>query len=179
LAITASNLNAVDQMTVLIHGHHAIGIAVVRDADIGAQFPHLVAQPVGFGRTAVLVDIEAVRIDANRDDFGAEPPQRSGITLGGSIRATDNDPQLSSDKLRGKGRLANSIYRSGTPSMRLARPSAADSSSFFARSLPLDFEFHLIGVAIRAERLDAIVVVGIVPGRERTRPVCPCPSDCG
>ena len=68
-------LIAVDQMTLFIDDHDAVGIAVERDPDIGAHLAHLGGQRCGVGRTAILVDVEAVRIDAERDHLRAQFPQ--------------------------------------------------------------------------------------------------------
>ena len=101
-------LVAVDQMAALVHDHHPVGVAVERDADIGAHFADLAAERLGRGRAAVAVDVEAVRFDADRHDVGAEshsasvsPPRRSGASM------TTRKP--SSDRLRGSVRLANSM----------------------------------------------------------------------
>src|SRR6267378_8308397 len=87
-------LIAVDQMAELVHDHDAVGIAVERDTDIGAQFQYLAAERLGFGRTAILVNVEAVRIDPDGDHFGAEFPQRiRNNPVRGAVCAVDHDPQ--------------------------------------------------------------------------------------
>src|ERR1700722_20497185 len=65
-------LVAVDQMTALVDDDDAVGVAVERNADIGAHFANLAAQCLGRSRAAFGVDVEAVRFDADRYDFGAE-----------------------------------------------------------------------------------------------------------
>ena len=87
-------LVAVDDMAALVDDHHAVGVAVERDADVGAHLAHLAAERGEIGRAAFLVDVEAVRLDADRDDLGAQLPQRAGRHLvGGAIGAIDDDAQ--------------------------------------------------------------------------------------
>ena len=45
-------LVAVDQMAVLVDDQHAVGVAVERDADIGAQFADRRRERLGRGRAA-------------------------------------------------------------------------------------------------------------------------------
>ena len=51
-------LIAVDQMAVLVGDDNAVGVAVERDADIGAHLAHLARQRVGCRRAAFAVDVE-------------------------------------------------------------------------------------------------------------------------
>ena len=93
-AITASNLVAVDDPPALVDDQHPVGVAVERDADIGAHFLDLLAERRRFGRAAFVVDVEAVRLDADRDHFGVEFLQRLRRDLvGRAIGAVDDDAQ--------------------------------------------------------------------------------------
>ena len=69
-------LVAVDDVPALVDDEHAVGIAIQRDADIGAHFLHLLAKRRGLGRAAFVVDVEAVGLDPHRDHLGVELPQR-------------------------------------------------------------------------------------------------------
>jgi hypothetical protein len=81
-------------MALLVDDDHAVGISVERDADVGAHLPDLARQGVRSGRADVLVDVVAVRVDADGDDFGAELPQRlRGDAVGGAVGAVDDDAQ--------------------------------------------------------------------------------------
>ena len=85
------NLVAVDDVAFLVDDDHAVGVAVERDADVGAHFAHLARQRFGRGRADVEVDVDAVGLDADLDDFGAELPQRFGRHLvGGAVGAIDH-----------------------------------------------------------------------------------------
>ena len=97
-------------VAVLVDDDHAVGVAVERDADIGAQLLHLLAQGLGMRRAALVVDVEAVRLVVDGDDLGAQLPQRVGRHLvGGAVGAIDHDAQAASDMERGSVRLANSM----------------------------------------------------------------------
>ena len=87
-------LVAVDDVALLVDDDHAVGVAVERDADIGAHLAHLAAERLRRGRAAVAIDVEAVGLDADRDDLGAELPQRLRRHLvGGAVGAVDHDAQ--------------------------------------------------------------------------------------
>ena len=87
-------LVAVDQVAALVGDHDAVGVAVERDADIGAHLAHLAAKRFGRGRAAVVVDVEAVGLDADRNDVGAKLPQRAGRdAIGRAVGAIDDDAQ--------------------------------------------------------------------------------------
>ena len=87
-------LVAVDQMAFLVGDDDAVAVAVERDADIRAHFPHLLAQRLGGDRSAFLVDVEAVGLDPDRDHLGAELPQRRGCDpVCGAVGAIDHHAQ--------------------------------------------------------------------------------------
>ncbi len=104
-------LVAVHHMAALVHDHDAVGVAVERDADIGAHLAHLAADRREIGGAAILVDVEAVGIDADRDHVGAEFPQRAGRHLvGGAIGAIDHHAQAFERSIAlGSVSLANSM----------------------------------------------------------------------
>ena len=87
-------LVAVDQMAALVDQDDAVGVAVERDADVGAHFAHLAAQRFRRGRAAFLVDVESVGLDADGDHVGAQFPQRFRHHLvGGAVGAIDHHAQ--------------------------------------------------------------------------------------
>jgi hypothetical protein len=45
-ATTCHELVAIDGLALLVHDEHAVRVAVERDADVGAQFPHLAGERV-------------------------------------------------------------------------------------------------------------------------------------
>ena len=64
-ATTRHELVAVDHVALLVDDEDAVGVAVERDADVGAQLPHLADQRLRSGRADLAVDVEAVGIDAD------------------------------------------------------------------------------------------------------------------
>ncbi len=66
---------AVDLLTRRGHEHHAIGIAIVGDAHIGAGFLHQLTQRPEMRGTAVDVDVVAVVVVVDDDHLGAETPE--------------------------------------------------------------------------------------------------------
>ena len=165
-------LVAVDQMAALVHDHHAVGIAVERDADIGAHFADLAAQRLGRGRAAVVVDVEAVRFDADRHDFGAELPQRVGRhPVGGAVGAIDDHAkpiqrQVARQRALGEFDVAvvHAVDALGAAEVHAFGEPLGD----VAVDQPLDAELDVVGqlVAVRPEQFYAVVVVRIVRGRD-------------
>ena len=157
-------------MALLVDDHHPVGIAVERDADVGAYLVDLVDQRRRGGRADVAVDVEAVRLDADGEDLGAQLPQRLGRHLvGGAIGAIDDDAQAVERQVarqRALGELdiavldavdalgAAEIGRAGEPLVEVG----------FDQRLDLVFDLIRQLLAVGAEQLDAVVVVGIVRG---------------
>ena len=68
-------LVAVDDLAGLVHRADPVGVAVERDAQLGAGAPHLgleVAQVLGDGRIGMMVGEGAVRLAEERRHLGAE-----------------------------------------------------------------------------------------------------------
>ena len=81
-------------MAALVDQDDAVGVAVERDADVGAHLAHLAAQRFRRGRAAFLVDVESIRLDADGDDVRAQFPQRFRHHLvGRAMRAIDHHAQ--------------------------------------------------------------------------------------
>ena len=59
----------------------AIRVAVERDADLGAALDHLGAHVVGVERAGLLVDVDAVRLHADRVTLAPSSEKTSGATL--------------------------------------------------------------------------------------------------
>ena len=88
------DLVTVDDVALLVDNDNAVGITVEADADVGAHFAHLGAQRLRVGRAALLVDVEAVGLDAHLDDLGPKLPEHVGRHLiAGPVRAIDHDAQ--------------------------------------------------------------------------------------
>ena len=159
-------------MAALVDQDDAIGVAVERDADVGAHLAHLLGQRFRRGRAAFLVDVEAVGFDADRDDVGAQFPQRFRHHLvGGAVRAIDHDAQavereLARQRALGEFDVAvmHAVDAAGAPEAGALRETAVDR---LVEQL-LDLLFDIVGQfeALRAEQLDAVVLEQIVRGRD-------------
>ncbi len=102
----AHELVAVDDVALLVDDEDAVGVAVEGDADIGAQFADLADQRLRRRRADLLVDVEAVGLDAHGDDLGAELPERLGRDLvGGAVGAIEHDPHAVEARLPRQGAL--------------------------------------------------------------------------
>ena len=81
-------------MSLLVDDNDAVGVAIKRNADIGAHLAHFAAQRIRRRRAAFAIDIEAVGLDADRDDIGTELPERiRRHPVAGAIGAIDHHPQ--------------------------------------------------------------------------------------
>ena len=63
---------AVVERAVGIDHHHPVAVAVEGNAEIGLVFAHRTLQSFGMRRTAVEIDVEPVRFDADGNDFRAQ-----------------------------------------------------------------------------------------------------------
>ena len=165
-------LVAVDEVAALVGDHHAIGVAVERDPDVGAHLPHLAAERIRLGGAAILVDVEAVGIDADREHLGAEFPQRVGHdAIGRAVGAIDDDAQAVERDVARQGPLGefdvavvHAVDALGAPE----RGGLGELLAEIAVDQLLDLGFDLVGqlVAVRAEQLDAVVGIEVVRGRD-------------
>ena len=90
----AHELVAIDLPALLVHQDQPVGVAVQRDAEVGAIGEHFALEHRRSGGAAAAVDVDAVGLDADRDDFGAQFPQDLGRHLvGGAMGAIDDDLQ--------------------------------------------------------------------------------------
>ena len=163
-------LVAVDHVAALVDDDQPVGVAVERDADVGADLAHLGRERRGLGRAAFLVDVEAVRLDADLDDLGAQFPQRFRRDLvGGAVGAIDHHAQAFERKIARQRALGefdvavlHAVDALGAAEIGGVRELLAE----IAVDQFLDLQLDLVGqlVAVRAEQLDAVVVVRIVRG---------------
>ena len=166
------DLVAVDDGAVLVDDDHAVGVAIERDADIGAHFMHLLRQSRRMRRTAFLVDVEAVRLVVDGDDLGAEFPQRRRRDLvGGAIGAIDDDAQARQRhgaRQRALGEFDIAVMHAVDALGAAERIRVGQRDLDILVEQRLDARLDLVGelVAVRAEQLDAVVVIGIVRGRD-------------
>ncbi len=159
-------------MAALVDDDDAVGVAIERDADIGAEFAHLARQSFGRRRADILVDVEAVRIDADRDHLRAKLPQRfRGHLVGRAIGAIDDDAQAFDREMARQGPLGeldvarmHALDALGAADGRRLGEAAAQIAVDQRLDLALDRIRQL--VPIGAEQLDAVILVRIVRGRD-------------
>jgi hypothetical protein len=163
-------LVAIDHMSALIDQDDAVGIAVERDTDVGAHFAHLAAERFRRGGSAFLVDVEAVRIDADRNHIGAQFPQCFRHHLvGGAVGAIDHHAQaveaeIARQRALGEFDVAvmHAVDTAGAPQAGTLRQPLVER---FIQQL-LDLLFDIVGQfeTLRAEQLDAVVLEQIMRG---------------
>ncbi len=167
------DLVAVDLVTGVVHGQAAVGVAVVRDAEVRAVLDDRGLELVQVGRAAAVVDVEAVRLGADRDDLGAGPGERlRRDPRGRAVRFVQDDLQPVEPVGQHREQVGDVLLEA----LRV-RPHAPDAGA--RRTLPrlavpvrvvdrLDPVLQLVGefVAAAREELDAVVRHGVVTGRE-------------
>ena len=157
-------------MAALVDDDDAVGVAVQRDADVGAHLAHLAAQRFRGGRTAFLVDVETVRLDADRDHVGAQLPQRFRHHLvGGAMGAIDHHAQTVEAEVARKRALGefdvavvDAVDAAGAAEAGALREFSAE---ILVEQL-LDLLLDVVGQfeAERPEQLDAVVLEQVVRG---------------
>ncbi len=166
------DLVAVDQRAVLVDDHHAVRVAVERDADVGPYLMNLLREAHGMRGAAFLIDVETVRLVVDGNDLGAQFPERQRCHLvPGAIGAIDHDAQAT-ERHRARqcalGELdvpvMHAVDALGASKRILVGQCHIDLAIEHALDAPFDLVRQL--VTIRPEQFDAIVVVGIVRGRD-------------
>jgi hypothetical protein len=164
-------LVAVDDVALLVGDHHAVGVAVERDADVGAAFAHFGAHRVRRGRANLTVDVEAVRTDADFDLFGAQFPQHLRRDLvGGAVRAIENDAQAVEPQVRRERALREFDVAGLRVVDTLGAAELIGRCQVVGEAVVhhlFDFGFDVVRefVTVGAEQLDAVVFIAVVGGR--------------
>ncbi len=167
------DLVAVDLLARRVHGEAAVGVAVVRDAQVGAVLDDGGAQQVQVGGAAAVVDVQAVRVRADGDDLGAGPCERLGRDPGGgAVRLVQDDLEA----VEPVGQDADEVGDVPVEALRVVGD-PADAGA--GRAVPrrtgavllvdrLDPVLQLVGelVAAAREELDAVVGHRVVAGGE-------------
>lgn len=159
-------------MAALIDQDDAIGVAIECDADIGAHLAHLFAERFRRSRAAFLVDVETIRLDADRNDVGAQLPQRfRHHPIGRAIGAIDHHAQAVEAEIARQRALGefdvtimHAVDAAGAPQARALRQ--AFVQAFVEQLLDLLFDVVRKLEALRAEQLDAVVFEQIMRGRD-------------
>ena len=166
----AEDLVAVDDFAALIGEDDAVGIAVERDADIGAMFQHGGAEVFRDGGADILVDVEPVRLDADGDDRGAEFPEGGGGDfIGGTVRAIEHDAQAVQAQAALQGGFGGfDIAAGGVHQARGAAETVRGGEAGGEIGLHQGFDLKLGFIrelrTVRAEQLDAVILIRVVRG---------------
>ena len=162
------DLIPIGHFAVLINHHHAVGVTVQTDPQIGPVCHNSFSSQPRVGRAAFLIDVGPVGRHAHRYDLGPQFPKHFGRRLvGRAIGTIDNHFQSRKPQpLRNRG--FDPLHIAVAPVFDPLGPPDIFSSN---RLDPighhsLDLGFGLIGqfVAIGPEKLDAIVLMRIVAG---------------
>ncbi len=159
-------------MAALVDQNDAVGVAIERNANVGAHFAHLAAQRLRRRGAAILVDVETIRLDADGDDVGAQLPQRFRHHLvGGAVSAIDHHAQaveaeVARQRALGEFDVAvmHAVDAAGAPEACTLREFLVE---VFVEQL-LDLLFDVVG-QLEAEwpkQLDAIVLEQIMRRRD-------------
>ena len=101
---------AVVEAPACVDDEQPVGVAVERDAEIGALVANPLAKAVGLGRADTGIDIEAVGGAADGDDLGAEFVEDARRDLvGGAVGGIDDDLQSFQRQVARNRLLQNSI----------------------------------------------------------------------
>ncbi len=157
---------AIHQLPFGIHHQHPIAITVERNPHIRAQLQYFFLQGLGMGGAAVLINIQSIRLNTNGHDFSTQlfkygRPGRIGRTIG----TVHDDAQAMQGQMPGKGAFTE--FDVATPGILklfgFANPVRRHRIHFPAQ-LGLNGQLHLIGqfFSFRAEKLDAIIVIGVM-----------------
>ncbi len=163
------DLVAVDLLAGVVHGQAAVGVTVVRDTEVRAVLDDRGLQLVQVGRAAAVVDVEAVRLGADRDDLRARPGERlRRDPRGRAVRFVQDDLQPVEPVGQHRQQVGDVLLEA-----LVVRPHAPDTGA--RRPLPrltvpvrlvhrLDLVLQLVGELVTAagEELDAVVRHGVV-----------------
>ena len=155
----------------LVGEDHAIGVAVEGNPEVGALLADDPSGMVGMQGPAPLVDVQAIRFDAELHDLGAQFLEDEGREqVGRAVTAVHDD--LHPGQIAGADALFR-VFDVATAGVvdagRLADLIRAHPGDFpLAQDFPLDRQLQFVGklVAIGSEDLEAIVLIRVVGRRQ-------------
>ncbi|CAM3469245.1 hypothetical protein PANO111632_19700 [Paracoccus nototheniae] len=166
----AHQLIAIDQPALFIDQMHPVGIAVQRDAQIGAMRQHRIDAGLRRGRSAARIDVDAVGFGADADHLGAQFPDQVGADpVGCAMRRIDDHAQPVQPQPARKGALGK---------LDIAFARAVDAAGVadlggrgqIAVMVHPGLDRGLVGIrqliAVGAKELDPVIPMRIVRGRD-------------
>jgi len=166
-----------DHIALLIHAQAAVSITIVGKANVQTLFHHELLQALDMGGAGIVVDVQAVGLCI--DDIGI-CAQRIEHRLGDVPGAAVGTVQTNLDTLEGIDAEADQVAHVAvttrnivhsaanvlTVSKRQFRPVLIEHVQFAVNvilDLQQDLLRHLLAIAV--DQLDAVIVVGIMAGR--------------
>ena len=162
------DLVTVDHRPVRVDGEEPIGVAVVRNADIGAVRDHGGLEVAKMGGATAVVDVEAVGARMNLDHLGAcEAVGLRGHPAGRAVGAVDHHAQAV-EAVRKRGHEVGHVVGAGVGEISDPAHRGTDRPVPRLAEPRLDAVLEVVGqlVATTGEELDAVVGHGIVRGGE-------------
>ena len=171
------DLIAVDQSPRRIDGENPIGVTIEGESDIEAALDHASSQDLGMGRSTLVIDVDAVRLCEEHLGLGAPGGEGlGGDAAGRTVGAVESDPQ--SREARPLEDPAEMIEVAGDPRRIVHDGPDPDTDGNIGGGgvirggqcglhLGLDLVVEL--GATRRKELDAVVLEGIVRGRDHGR----------
>ena len=155
---------------VSVHHLQAVGVAIQRNANVRAMLAHGLLQGLRMRGAHAVVDVQAVRLVANGDDFGPQLVKNGrGDLVGRAVGGVHHDLQPAQAQIRAESAFAEL----DVAARRVVQPArAAQRGRFHPLRGFLQRRFHLllpfVGQlgAIGAEKLDAVVGVAVVAGAD-------------
>ncbi len=167
------DLVAVDLLAGRVHGQAAVGVAVVRDAEVGAVLDDGGPEQRQVRGAAAVVDVQAVRLGTDRDDLGPGPRESLGRDVGGgAVRLVQDDLQAVEPIGEHSDEMGDVTVEALGVVADPAHAGAGGTGPRLAGAVllvdRLDAVLQLVGelVAAAGEELDTVVRHGVVAGGE-------------
>ena len=164
---------AVHHVAVLVHEDDPIRVAVQGDTEIGAVLLDRLAHHLGVQRAALGVDVGAVGLDPDRDHLGAQFLEDCrGHLVGRPVGAVQHDLQAGEIEILGKGALQEHDEAAGgvvdTVGLAHLLGGGAQTVDALGEDQLLHHQFGFVRQleAVAREELDAVVLKGVVRGRD-------------
>ena len=163
------DLVTIDGLALFIDHDQPVGITIQGNADVRAAGDNAFLYEIEVGRAALVVDVGAVGRNANRNNLCTQFPDcRRGDLVSGTIGAIDHDLQAIKPDIIGK----RGFHRVDVTAAGIIDP-AGPSDLRRGRQRQVLFQHGLdrglVGIgkleAVRAEQLDAVILIGVVAGR--------------
>ncbi len=170
----------VNDCPLLVAQDDTVRVAVKGDADLGTVRYHGPGDDLGVERSATLVDVHPVRLVIERDDVRAELDKDARTDLvGGAVCRIHHDAQARKVHAARDGRFYELVVTAdriidpeGLADLRGRRADGIDGAGE-DQVLHLLFDLVRKLEPVAAEELDAVVLIGVVRGRDHDARIGP------